>query len=388
MSIFKWPVVALTILLFLLRPAFAQPDSTASVTPHPALWPYTRSLNFSHDGTLLVAGMTWGQWLEDAERYVPHSSELRAWDVAGGHLKWKVPGLSNEGTEVIASPDGKKVVERGQTSKFKDGSVRYVRAHLVIRDAASGAVLHAPELEEGERIMTANFSPDSKFLVTGSYVPQSTPASCIKVWEVETGKLMARHGGIHGYSHQVRFSADGKSLLAIRAEVQSAKVEQWSFPEMELQHSREISEVVVWACVISRDEKLFTGGGLQADGTATGAIGLWNLETGEKEAQFRPNFEDFSYNGATFMPDDRTLVIEGIYPLPGQEDTALEFMTILWFVNGQTGELQRTLQAQGAREGLRYLAQLGPDGNSFLATNGDKVELRSLADGALLRTFK
>lgn len=379
------------LILTLAVSVLAQPENNSPSNRRAALRPYIRSLHLSGDGTLLAAGVTVGQWMENAQRYAPHSSELRAWDAASGRLKWKVAGKTNARTEVRFSPDNRIVIESGEWSRFDGKYARFVNSYLVIRDAESGKVLHAPELEDAERIMTTIFSPDSKFLVTGSYVPKSVPAACVKVWDVETGKLLSRHDGTHGFSNLASFTADGKSWLSIRLENDVTRVERWSFPAFKLQHSLEIDEPVAGAQALSHGEKLFAGAGLEVDNGINGDVKIWNLETGQTQAQFRPDFEDVSFDGMTFSSDGQTLILEGSYPLPGPEGITPEFTTVLWFYSSRTGELQRTLQAhetQASGSRLRYLAQLGADGNSFLATNGNIVELRSLQDGKVIREFE
>jgi WD40 repeat protein len=64
---------------------------------------------------------------------------------------------------------------------------------------------------DSPKIRTLAFSPNSKLLATGS------DDGLVRVWETDTGRLVAQLGKHGGAVHVVSFSADGKTLLVLSA---------------------------------------------------------------------------------------------------------------------------------------------------------------------------
>jgi WD40 repeat protein len=97
--------------------------------------------------------------------------------------------------QLFLSPDGKRVA-----AAFGP-AVR-------VWDVASGERLSAPRME-GDDVSRVCFSPDGKRVCAGAY------DGALRVWDAETGRLLARLGGHKGWLLSVRFTASGRYLLAL-----------------------------------------------------------------------------------------------------------------------------------------------------------------------------
>jgi RNA polymerase sigma factor (sigma-70 family) len=118
------------------------------------------------------------------------------WDIATGKVRLRFGGEFRPGS-VALSPDGRTL---STTAAFREDSV-----HLW--ELASGkerAVLSG----HGEMIFASAFSPDGRFLASGSM------DNTVRLWRVPGGKHVHTFTGHRGWVRALAFSPDGKKLLS------------------------------------------------------------------------------------------------------------------------------------------------------------------------------
>ena len=126
------------------------------------------------------------------------SKTAKVWDTKTGALILKLKGHSNHVTYGIFSPDGSRVI-----TSAMDKTVR-------IWNAQTGELLHTLQIN-AQFLSSATFSLDGNKIVTTTW-PYNT-GKAIQVWNIQTGKLLFDLKGHVNYVKSCDFSPDGKFLI-------------------------------------------------------------------------------------------------------------------------------------------------------------------------------
>ena len=221
-----------------------------------------RAASFSPDGTLVATAgsenaRVWNARTGQLEHvlqghkkrlsyvvFSPDGSQLvtagdddtpRIWEPATGRLIHALEGHDGGVDSVALSPDGSRLL----TGSFEDGTARlwdtrtgeplsFLRRHrtdlrlvayspdgqtflaaerekIRVFDAESSRLLH--ELDNEWPVMAICYSAD------GAHMAATSDMYVSKVWDVASGRTMARLAGKHGWHERVAFSADGDRLF-------------------------------------------------------------------------------------------------------------------------------------------------------------------------------
>jgi|GEM_PF-315790 len=228
-------------------------------------------------------------WVWDA-KYSPNGKRIvtasrdstaKIWDAETGSLLFDLKGHN---APVVAeyTSDGKKIL-----------TFYYMEPDIAkIWDAETGDLLYnineylyeIKENTEGEELIKffnkdtniwdlgtvellnkniANFSPDAKKIVTGG------KGKVVKLWDVESGKLLYKLNEIKEYVSDVKFSPDGNKIMTIEDEL----IEIWDVTNGELKNRFEYSELI-YSAIFSKDSKMIIVTDLEFRNAK-----LWDIET-------------------------------------------------------------------------------------------------------------
>jgi WD40 repeat protein len=137
--------------------------------------------------------------------------ELSFWDVAAG--KEVGPAIRLEkprGLAVALSPDGRLLASGGIVHRSRDG---VVDPAIRLYEVATGRVV-ATLIGHEETTLGLAFSPDGRWLASGSGDQWSAGDHTVRIWSVATGKELRRFDGHRGRVNAVAFAPDGRSVVS------------------------------------------------------------------------------------------------------------------------------------------------------------------------------
>jgi WD40 repeat protein len=233
------------------------------------------ALGFSPNGVILATG-EFGD------------SVLKAWDPAAAlNLLWGTDTKRAGISALVFSPNGKTIA----------GMIRHTGIGLF--DPSTGRQDYSFQVERGyAEVGALAFSPDGKFLVTGSESGEA------KVWNLETGRLHAALRGHTATIHAVAFSPEG-GTIATGSEDQTIRL--WDVATGQERLTLKGFQNGVRAVIFSPD------GNTLAAGSIDGLVRLWRanhvaeataygeqeVEAGETDAPDAANYNSLAWTLAT-----------------------------------------------------------------------------------------
>ena len=162
-----------------------------------------------------VPGLAFGP---DGRLYSSGASDptLKVWDAAGEKPLLTIPHEISANNSVAVSPDGRLIASGGPV---EEGNTQTVQ----IWDAQTGAVLKKPLKGHRGHLWTVAFSPDSRYLASGSW------DSTVKVWDLKAldSAEPITLPGHSGYIYSVAFSPDGRRLASASGYADHGEVKVW-----------------------------------------------------------------------------------------------------------------------------------------------------------------
>jgi WD40 repeat protein len=159
------------------------------------------SVAFSPDGKTLASGS------EDGE------SGIKLWDVATGTFQRSLPGKTSFALSVQFHPDGKRLASTSGWDAVvrlwdlsKDGEPVTFEAPFGKEGAGSTITDQDGVTTYSAQIQGVSFHPEGKLMATAG------PGRLVRVWDIETKKLVTTLPVQPGTVMNVAFSPDGKSL--------------------------------------------------------------------------------------------------------------------------------------------------------------------------------
>ncbi|MFS0519399.1 caspase family protein [Nostoc sp. UIC 10607] len=219
-------------------------------------------------------------------------------------------------------------------------------------------------------VYSVSFSPDGKTLASSSH------DFTIKLWNLETGKLIRTLKGHNGEVNSAIFSPDGKTLASSSFDT-TIKLWDLKTGKAILTLPRNDSAVVK-SMSFSPDSKTL------ASSSDDNIITVWNLETGKATLALKSQDNVFESNSSThsqltsvnsvsFSPDGKTLT-----------STSYDGKIIIWNL-----EARKQIQVFRVDNGPIYNASFSLDGKTLaFASDDNKIKLWNLKTGKEIRTLQ
>lgn len=223
----------------------------------------------------------------------------------------------------------------------------------------------------GDKVTSVAFSPDGRWLATGSWPDFIDDPDEIRIWNVSNGELLQSLSGHENQVLSVSFSPDGR-LLASGLVKSLDNVVIWDLSSGEIAATLEGHYSWVSTVAFSPDGHLLASGSIKdilGDPLGVPSVRLWDVSTGELVTTLEDHTD--SVNSVMFSPD-------GDYLASGSSDGSVK----IWEV--ATHELVSTLEGDS---GSVFSVAFSPDGR-LLATGVlfDTAQLWEVASGELIWT--
>jgi len=249
-----------------------------------------------------------------------------------------------EPSKVSASPVNPRIVDSEKADVFDENlRSKEIKPHVFVQLGHSG------------RIDSAVFSPDGRFLLSGSW------DNTLKLWDIATGKEIRTFMGHSSIVRSVSFSPDGHLALSGSSD---ETLKLW-----DVATGKEIRTFIghssqVFSVSFSPD------GHLALSGSGGGTLKLWDVATGKEIRTFMGHSD--IVNCVSFSPD-------GSKALSGSWDRTLK----LWDI--ETGKEIRTFM--GHSHWVESIS-FSPDGNKALSGSHDgALKLWDIETGKEIHTF-
>jgi WD40 repeat protein/serine/threonine protein kinase len=306
------------------------------VVAHPNRLGRTR-VSFNHDGSRLAT---------DCES----DPTVKVWDLAAGKQVLSFdPG--NGFSFLVYSPRGTWLAAAGPYVGPPNSNVQ-------LWDATTGKTRQVLR-GHTDRVSCLAFSPDERYLATGSFDRKLT------LWDVTTGSPVATYCGHNKFLQAVAFTGDGKQVVSLDA---NGVIKTW-----DATHAPDFTVLkggLVTQPTFSPDGRQVAAGLIQ-NSTSEYQVRVWEAASGAEVAKFAT--ESVAPDVA-FSPDGRSIA--------AAENSGLSGRVRVWDL--RRGKLDRSFPAAG--EGLIELCQAvaySPDGKLLAAGGVDRlVHVWDAATGA------
>ena len=270
-------------------------------------------------------------------------------------------------------------------------------ADVKIWNVESGKLIHSLETK-APFVYDANYSPDGKYIVTASHDSTS------EIWDVKSGELSSSLVGHLDAIFSSSYSLDGKQILTASND-KTAKL--WDSKSGKLVHSLEGHKSALEYAKFSKDQKFILT--VSSDSTAK----IWDRNTGKLLHTLRAPKSQLRH--ARFSPDTKRILtvssdstariwnvnsgkllngFVGIKQCVFSPDGKYLLATkdnMVSAIDAQTGDLIRTFDQQIGKFGV---LEFSPDGKQILTTTFDKMgkngnaQIWDFLSGRLVRTLE
>jgi len=207
----------------------------------------------------------------------------------------------------------------------------------------------------GFKITCFAFSPDGKFIVSGSM------DNTLKLWDIQTGKEIRTLTGHKGIINSVTFSENGKFILSTSSD---RTVKQWDFETgIEIRTFSGHTERVLNAIYYSDDSEIISG-------SDDNVIKFWDIKSGK---------EIKTIEGRKTYIESIDFSKDGKYALSGSKDNKIRYVDL------SSGEIVKNFQGKFMVLGFLSFSK---DGKMALSGDGVDMVLWNIEKQQELRNFK
>jgi WD40 repeat protein len=132
--------------------------------------------------------------------------------------------------------------------------------------------------KKGKRIAAVSFSPDGKYVVTGSW------DGAVRVWDSSNGHPVTSLPGSTGQVNSASFSADGKYVVAANSDGKALIWEGWNTSSPTLVKTLVEPKGLLTAAFSPDGERILTGG-------AEGKVRIWEWKNDQQDPSTRPELD-------------------------------------------------------------------------------------------------